>query len=58
MCFDLTQEAQQIFDRAREDRVDSEEEESEQAGHDHHHDRGRDRFLRVGQTTFAVSART
>src|SRR5437870_182592 len=41
----LSEQAQQIFDNAREERVDSEKEESEDDGHDHHHDPGRHRLL-------------
>src|SRR5215472_3339007 len=41
----LTDEAQQIFDRGREESVDSEEEEREQQRHDEDHDPGRDGLL-------------
>jgi hypothetical protein len=39
------EEAEQELDEGREEGVDAEEEERQQAGHDHHHDRGGDRFL-------------
>lgn len=41
----LAQEAQKLADDRREEGVRAEEEEGEQAGHDHHHDRGRHRLL-------------
>src|SRR6185437_9454611 len=44
-AFALAEEAQQIFDDAREERVGAEEEEGEDDRHDHHHDGGGDGFL-------------
>jgi hypothetical protein len=41
----LAEEAQQISHQAREERVGAEEEQSEDDGHDQHHDRGGDRLL-------------
>lgn len=41
----LGKEAEQEPDDSRENRIDAEEEDRKEAGHDQHHDRGRHGFL-------------